>query len=360
MRRALTLAARGEGAVEPNPMVGCVIVRNNRIVGEGYHRRFGSPHAEVEALRSAGVRSRGAVVYVTLEPCSHHGKTPPCTMALEDAGVRRVVFAIKDPFHEGRHRGARRLRTAGIEVVSGLCEDQARRLNAPYRKRQETGRPWVILKWAQSLDGKIATTTGESRWISGEASRRRVHRLRGRVDAIVVGVGTVVADDPELTCRQRRPRRVATRIVIDPRLRTPPSARLIRTARSVPTLLVTGFGVPARRVRSYERAGVEITKLRRAGGGRLDLRRLLDELGGRAMTNVLVEGGGTTLGAFHDAGLADEALVFVSRRLIGGAQAPSPLGGRGVAAMADVSPPAETRVVRCGEDDVYRLRFHGT
>lgn len=356
MRRALALAARGEGSVEPNPMVGCAIVRDSRIVGEGWHRRFGGPHAEVNALRAAGGRARGANVYVTLEPCCHHGKTPPCTDALIAAGVGRVIAAMRDPFPRVRGRGLRLLRSARIGVDVGLCEAAAVALNAPYLKRQHTGRPWVILKWAQSLDGRIATRTGDSKWISSEESRRRTHRIRGRVDAVVAGVGTVIADDPMLTCRHERARRTAVRIVLDTHLRTPVSSQLVRTAREVPTVIVADRRASAAARRRHERAGVEILPIRSSKAG-LDLGQLLDELGRRGMTNVMVEGGGKTLGAFIDAGLADEAIVFVSPRLIGGSAATSAIGGRGLDAVRQAAMPEGVRISRSGPDVLYRLRF---
>ncbi len=354
MTRALALAARGRGRVEPNPMVGCVLVRKGKVVGEGYHHRFGGAHAEVDALRKASAAARGSTAYVTLEPCCHFGKTPPCTAALINAGVRRVVAAMRDPFPKVCGQGAALLREAGIRVDLGLCEAEAIRLNGPYLKRQRLGLPWVMLKWAQSIDGKIATRTGDSQWISGEKSRRWVHQLRGRVDAILVGAGTVVRDDPLLTCRAGSPRRIATRIVLDPQLRTPTKSRLVRTARETPTILVASRGMSAARIRRYASSGVEVLGIRETRSG-LDLRSLLSELARRGMTNVLVEGGGKTLGAFHDAALADEAVVFVSRRLMGGESAVSALAGRGPRVVADVKPPVEVALTRMGEDDVYRL-----
>ncbi|MBI4581271.1 MAG: bifunctional diaminohydroxyphosphoribosylaminopyrimidine deaminase/5-amino-6-(5-phosphoribosylamino)uracil reductase RibD [Planctomycetes bacterium] len=354
MERTFALAARGRGRVEPNPMVGCVLVRGSEIVGEGYHRRFGGPHAEVEAIRAAGPAARGATAYVTLEPCCHHGKTPPCTDALLAAGIKRLVAAMRDPFEKVRGRGLAILRRAGVRVNVGLCEQQALRLNGPYIKRQKLGLPWVILKWAQSIDGKIATRTGDSKWISGERSRRWAHQLRGRVDAIVVGVGTVVADDPLLTRRHGRPRRVATRIVLDPRLRTPRRSQLVQTARSVPTIIVTSNAVTRTRKQPFTQAGIEVLGVRTRRNG-LDLRALLVELARRGMTNVLVEGGGRTLGTFYDAGLADEAVVFVSRRLIGGAASPCALGGWGPSEMKHVPWPVDVRLTRCGQDDVYQI-----
>jgi diaminohydroxyphosphoribosylaminopyrimidine deaminase / 5-amino-6-(5-phosphoribosylamino)uracil reductase len=357
MRQALALAMRGQGAVEPNPMVGCVLVRGGRVVGDGWHRKFAGPHAEVEALRAAAGRARGATAYVTLEPCCHFGKTPPCTDALIAAGVSRVVAAMRDPFPKVRGRGQRLLRAAGIDVRMGLCEAEAMRLNGPYLKRQKTGRPWVILKWAQSLDGKIATRTGDSKWISGEASRTVAHEIRGYVDAVIVGVGTVLADDPLLTCRHGRPRRAATRVVLDPHLRTPAGARLVKTARQAPTLIVTDRRLmESAALQRLVRGGAEVIGLP-AARGRFELGTLLDELGAWGMTNVMVEGGGKTLGAFWDAGLADEAVVFVAPRLIGGAEARSALSGVGPARMRELRTSIETSVTSCEEDLVYRLVY---
>ncbi len=356
MQRALTLAARGRGRVEPNPMVGCVLVRGRKIVGEGYHRRFGRPHAEVEAIRDAGSAARGSTAYVTLEPCCHTGKTPPCTDALLAAGIKRVVAAMADPFPKVCGQGVAILRKAGVRIDVGLCREDAVRLNAPYLTRQRLGRPWVILKWAQSIDGKIATRTGDSKWISSEQSRRWVHKLRGRVDAVIVGVGTALNDDPQLTCRAGRPSRVATRIVIDPQLRTPLRSALLRTAGQTPTMFVTCADAPSRRLAAVNRAGAEVLTVRKTRSG-LDLQAMLAKLAARGMTNVLVEGGGRTLGLFYDRGLADEAVIFVARRLIGGSGAVSPLSGRGPASMADVKLTRRTQLSRMGDDDVYRIEL---
>lgn len=354
MRRALMLAARGVGRVEPNPMVGCVLVKAGRVVGEGYHRKFGGPHAEVEAIRDAGNSARGATAYVTLEPCCHFGKTPPCTDALLAAGVKRVVAAMRDPFPKVSGHGLDLLRKAGVEVETGLCETEAIQLNGPYLKRQRLGMPWVILKWAQSIDGKIATRTGESRWISGEQSRRWVHQIRGRVDAVLVGVGTVIADDPMLDCRYGRLRRVAKRIIIDPHLRTPSNARLVRTAGEIPTIVVTSRGIHRSKTETLAREGVQILQVRENKDG-LDLKAILKELARQGMTNILVEGGGKTLGRFYDSGLADEAIVFIARKLIGGEEAISPLSGRGPARMKGIRSPVWIRPAHIGQDDVYRI-----
>ncbi len=327
MWRALKLAARGRGYVEPNPMVGCVLVRGGQIIAEGWHRRFGGPHAEVEALRRCD-DARGATAYVSLEPCCFFGKTPPCTEALIEAGVRKVVVAMRDPHPRVRGRGLRRLRTAGIQVQVGLLASEARRLNAPYCKLLVRGRPWVTLKWAQSLDGKIATRTGDSQWISDERCRRDAHALRGRVDAVLVGIGTVLHDDPLLTCRLVKPRRIATRVVLDSRLRTPVAARIVRTASDVPTWIFCTPRAPARRRTTLERLGCRVITVPDGPGG-VDLQAVLDELGRAGMTHLMVEGGGRVLGSFYDQRLFDELHCYLAPVLIGGHEAIGPLNGLG-------------------------------
>src|SRR5579871_1062456 len=234
MSRALELARRGQGFVEPNPMVGCVLATDEGVVGEGWHRRFGGAHAEVEALTVAGSRARGATAYLTLEPCSHFGKTPPCAPALIEAGVRRVVVAMEDPFPEVAGKGLALLRSTGVDVEVGLMRDEAAWLNAPYLRRVVDRRPWIIAKWAMTLDGKIATRTGDSQWISGRPSREIVHQLRARVDAVIVGRGTAERDDPLLTARPAdgNVARVATRIVVDGGAKLSSTSQLVQTARA--------------------------------------------------------------------------------------------------------------------------------
>src|SRR4051812_26685587 len=295
MARALELAARGRGAVEPNPLVGAVVVRDGQIVGEGWHEQFGHAHAEVNALNQAGDRARGSDLYVTLEPCCHFGKTPPCTEAVIRAGVRRVVSAMLDPFPEVAGRGAARLRAAGIVVEVGVGEAAARRLNAPYLKRLRTGRPWVHAKWAMTLDGKIATRTGASKWITGEAARARVHELRGRMDAVIVGKGTLLADDPLLTARPPGPR-TATRVVLTATGDgMPASCRLLETVDAAPVLVVTAPRATTR-LAGWRARGAEVLELPPDPDGTLGVQSVLTELGQRGMTNVLVEGGANTLG----------------------------------------------------------------
>ncbi|HEV3143629.1 MAG TPA: bifunctional diaminohydroxyphosphoribosylaminopyrimidine deaminase/5-amino-6-(5-phosphoribosylamino)uracil reductase RibD [Gemmataceae bacterium] len=327
MRRALELALRGQGYVEPNPMVGAVIVRNGQIVGEGWHQRFGEAHAEVHALALAGERARGATLYVTLEPCCHHGKTPACTDAILQAGISRVIAAMTDPFPQVAGSGIEKLRHAGIAVEVGLLEAEARKLNAPYLTLLTKQRPWVHAKWAMTLDGKIATSAGRSQWISSEESRRRVHELRGRMDAIIVGMRTVRADDPLLTARPPGPRTPA-RIVLSSKGLLPRNCKLLQTHAEAPVLVATTVEI------GDEAQDYDILTLPDSNG-RPDVTALLQELARRRFTNVLVEGGAAVLGSFRDAGLIDEVHVFVAPRLVGGTEAPSPMAGLGAPTIGE-------------------------
>ena len=348
MNRAIELAALGEGYVEPNPMVGAIVARGAEIIGEGWHRKFGGPHAEIEALRIAGSRARGATLYVTLEPCCHQGKTPPCTEAILRAEIGRVVVAQQDPFPQVCGQGLARLREAGIEVVVGVQQEQAQRLNAPYLKLVRTGRPWVIAKWAMTLDGKIASTTGDSRWISGEVSRSLVHRLRGRVDAVVVGRRTAERDDPLLTARPPGPR-TATRIVVDTAARLSTASQLVRTTAQGPVLVAVGRTASVDDRLRLQEAGCEVLVLQsQCPSARLD--ELLSELGRRKMTNVLVEGGGELLGSLFDLGAIDEVYAFIAPKLIGGGKAPSPIAGEGIEQMAGAVPLVEVETMTLGPD----------
>jgi len=355
MSRALELAEQGRGAVEPNPMVGCVIVRDGKVIGEGFHQRFGGPHSEIEALQNTGERAsaRGATVYVTLEPCCHQGKTGPCTAALIDAGVTRVVVGCEDPNPQVAGQGIAALRAAGIDVQVGVLEDKAVQLIAPFAKLQTTGRPWVIAKWAMTLDGKIATHTGSSQWISGEASRAVVHSLRGQVDAILVGRGTAAADDPLLTSRPPGPR-TATRIVLDSTAKLSAESKLLQSAREVPLLVATTSAASDENRQRLESSGAEVLVL--DGETHTEqIATLLDELGRRQMTNVLVEGGSQVLGTLFDSHAIDEVHAFIAPKLIGGAAAPSPIAGAGIMNMVEALPLERVRTENLG-DDVY---IHG-
>ncbi len=354
MARALELAERGRGSVEPNPLVGAVLVKDGQVVGEGWHERFGGPHAEVNALAQAGESARRATCYVTLEPCCHTGKTPPCTDALIRAGVARVVASLQDPFPQVAGQGAARLHAAGIPVSLGLCESEARRQNAPYLKLLATGRPYVHAKWAMTLDGKIATRTGDSKWISNEASRRRVHELRGRMDAIVVGIGTALADDPLLTARPPGPRS-PMRVVLDSTARLPITSHLVRTARQTPTLLVTTSRAHAERLETLRSAGCQVLTALADERGRLDIDAILDYLGGERLTNILVEGGAEVLGSFLDTDAIDEVHVFIAAKLIGGKDAKTAVAGEGCESIRQATSLANTAVETLDGD----LYVHG-
>lgn len=334
MRRALELAGRGIGHVEPNPAVGAVVVDDQgQIIGEGWHERFGGPHAEVNALASAGPAARGASLFVTLEPCCHFGKTPPCSKAVIAAGVRRVVIATTDPAVHGAERGIDELKAAGIEVEVGVLGVPGQRLIAPFTRLMTRGLPWVHAKWAMTLDGKIATTTGSSRWITNPASRAVAHELRGRMDAIVTGIGTVIADDPLLTARPAGPR-TATRVVLDSKCRLSIDSQLVRSALGVPLLVMTTEFAPQERIETLRQSGVEVLVVAASPQRQPDPLEVAHELGRRRMTNVLLEAGGQILGSFFDHGLVNEAHAFIAPKLIGGQHAPSPIGGTGIGAMS--------------------------
>lgn len=355
MRHALDLAARGLGTVEPNPAVGAVVVDDQlRILGEGFHERYGGPHAEVHALRAAGASARNATLVVTLEPCCHVGKTPPCTEAVIRAGIKRVIIGTVDPAPHVCGGGVEQLREAGIQVDVGLLEHEVRHLNAPFIKLMTTGTPWVLGKWAMTLDGKIASRTGASRWISCEASRARVHRLRGTMDGILVGRTTVRHDDPLLTARPPGPR-IPTRIVLDSQGSLPDDSRLLKSLDSAPVLVVLGPHAHDRQRRRLKAAGAEVLEVPCIDSDathphRLDLARLLEELGRRGMTNLLVEGGGGVLGSFFDASLIDEVHVFIAPKLVGGSAAVTPLSGYGLDCIPQQGQLSGMVVETSGED----------
>ena len=312
MRRALRLARRGRGRVSPGALVGAVVVRGEEAVGEGAYRRRGGTHAEVEALAAAGERCRDATLYVTLEPCAHHGTTPPCADAVAAAGISRLVCALEDPDERVSGRGFARLREAGIDVEVGLLAAEAERDNAAFLTHRRTGRPWVVLKLAQSLDGCIATRNGASRWITGKPARRHAHRWRSWVDGVVVGAGTVLSDDPELTVRHVRgldPRPM----VVDGRLRVSPRAALFRRGTAV---LITADSTPEERRREFEAAGAEIWTFP-AEEGRVDLRRLVRAAGERGMISLLIEGGRDLATAALADGIVDQLMLYVAPLLLG-------------------------------------------
>ena len=355
MRRALDLAARGMGRVEPNPMVGCVVVSGDRIIGEGWHARYGGPHAEVVALGHAGPAARGAELFVTLEPCCHHGKTPPCTDAILAAGVRRVVAAVVDPCPHVAGKGIEALRGAGLEVEVGVLGEAARRLNAAFFKRQATGLPLVIAKWAMTLDGRLATAAGDSRWISSEASRRRVHEVRRACDAVVVGARTAAIDEPSLTVRHVDPlpeRGQPTRVVLDGHLALDAAREPARSAAAVPVIVYTTDASLASRpdaATALRQAGCEVVGVPPGDGG-VSVPAVLADLGRRGMSRILVEGGARLLGSFVAGGLVDRVMVFVAPRVLASADAIGCLMGPPGRALAEALDIVDVNVERVGPD----------
>jgi diaminohydroxyphosphoribosylaminopyrimidine deaminase / 5-amino-6-(5-phosphoribosylamino)uracil reductase len=356
MARALRLAERGIGKVSPNPAVGCVLVRDGKIVSEGYHERYGGPHAEINAIsRVDPAILPECILFVTLEPCSHHGKTPPCTDAIIRSGIRSVVIGSADPNPLVNGRGIRRLTAAGANVSVGILEAECRRLNEPFFHFMNCNRPFVTLKAAQTLDGRVAASDGQSRWISGPGSRRIVHHLRAGHDAIVVGVETVIRDDPELTVRDRSGKRVRgpspLRIVLDPRLRIPESSRLTRLSDPERTIVITGFGTSETKRLRLERAGVRVWQLRIGRDRRFRIRSLLDRLAREGVLSVMVEGGPGTWTAFLRSRLADRVIVFVSPRLMGDGL--SVFGGLGARGMGGLIRFEKVSWRRSGEDMLF-------
>ena len=355
MNRALAVANRARGRTAPNPPVGAVLVRDGVVVGEGWTERPGQRHAEIMALDEAGIRAPGATLYVTLEPCAHFGRTPPCTDALVEAGISRAVIAVRDPYPQVDGRGIAHLSRNGIRVDVGLGAREATRINAGFFKRIRTGLPEVTAKFAMSLDGKIATRTGHAHWITGPEARREAHRLRDCHDAILVGLGTILADDPRLTTRLPAAEAGVggpshpLRVVLDSRARTPLTAAMLQPRTPGSTLIVTTEHAPFRAARALETAGAEVMVLP-ARDGRVDLPVLLRELGRRGINSVLVEGGGLLLGSFFTAGLVDRVVAFIAPVIIGGAGAPAPVAGRGAETMDDALRLGNVEIRRYGQD----------
>lgn len=346
MREALRIARNAEGRTSPNPLVGAVIVKDGKIIAEGWHRQAGTPHAEIHALNMAGELAKGATLYVTLEPCSHFGRTPPCAQAVVDAGISRVVAAMKDPNPKVAGRGFEILRSAGIEVEVGLLEAEARKLNEVFIKWVTRKLPFVTMKFACSLDGKIATVSGESQWITCAESRRFTHHLRDINDAILVGVGTVLADNPSLTTRLVEGKN-PIRVIVDSTARTPLDSKVV-TDKSARTFIATTSKAPSDKISALKACGVEIIK---AGDGeRVDLQLLMQELARREITSVLVEGGGTIHFAMLNAGLVDKVLAFIAPKIIGGANSMTAVEGAGFAKLSDAVTLKDLTLEQLGDD----------
>src|SRR3954471_17064214 len=358
LERAIELAQRGVGQVTPNPNVGAVVARDGEVVGEGWHEIFGGPHAEVNALHAAGESARGATLYVSLEPCCHHGKTPPCTEAIVDAGIARVVVASDDPTEKAAGRGLGILRDEGVEVVvaDGELATRARLGNQAFRKHARTGRPWILFKSAMTLDGKVATSSGDSKWISGELSRHRAHEWRASVDAVAVGIGTALTDDPQLTSRIEGVERQPRRVVFDSTGRLPLDSQLVRAERDVPLTVVVSRAAPRRDVDALEAAGADII-VATGENEQARVRSALHALGERDVTSILLEGGPHLAGAFFDAGEIDEVRLFLAPMLVGGRAARDPLEGGGVEKIADATRALTLDCEHVGEDVLISARL---
>jgi len=350
MAEALRLAGRARGRTSPNPMVGAVVVTRGRVVGRGYHRRAGEPHAEVIALDEAGPRARGGTLYVNLEPCTVKGRTPPCAPLVARSNVARVVVGIEDPNPAVSGRGVKYLRRRGVEVTTGVLSERCTRLNEVFIKHISTGLPFVILKAACTLDGKIATSSGDSKWISCEASRRWVHRLRAEVDAVAAGIGTVVADDPLLTARCGRPARQPARVVIDRNLRISTGARLLDGGEAGPTLVVTSKSAGGAKARELTDCGAEVIHVPRVAGGGIDFAEMLRELGRRDITSILIEGGAEIGSAALESRVVDKVFFFYAPKIVGGNTAPGPVGGKGRDRLGEAIKLGRMSVRRIGED----------
>lgn len=352
MRLALRLARKGLGRTSPNPMVGAVVVKGKTIVGRGYHHCAGEPHAEILALRQAGTKARGATLYLNLEPCDHFGRTPPCTRAILKAGIARVVAGMKDPNPLVSGRGLRRLRKAGVQVDVGVLEKECRELNAPFCTFITSKRPFVTLKAAASLDGKVATRSGDSRWISSEASRNYVHRLRQAMDGVMVGIGTVLKDDPLLTVRLPggKKNRQPLRVIVDSRLRIPLHSQLVRTAGQYPTLVATTPAASLSRRRRLAEANVEIAIIPKDARGHVSLRGLMSELARRGVVSLLLEGGSTLNASALRESVVDRLLFFLAPKIIGGQRVPGAFGGDGALRVKDARPVKVMKVGRIGPD----------
>jgi diaminohydroxyphosphoribosylaminopyrimidine deaminase / 5-amino-6-(5-phosphoribosylamino)uracil reductase len=358
MARALELAALGGFHVIPNPLVGCVIARGEEILAEAYHAQYGEAHAERAALANlaADLSLDGASLYVNLEPCAHHGQTPPCVDAVLSSGIKRVLIGQRDPNPKVDGRSLDLLQANGIKVITGVLEQEARRLNAPFNKFMIVNRPFVFAKWAMSLDGKIAAHTGDSKWITGEIARRRVHEIRGTCDAVVVGIGTALKDNPRLTRRDVEGRDPA-RVVVDSTARLPEELGLVATAKDHQTFLVTTHLADEKKIKRLRSLGVNIIKVG-VEGKRVDVGDMLDQFGRRGWQRILVEGGGALLGSFFAHDLVDRVHCFVAPKIIGGEKAPSPAGGAGVSAISDALTCSPMTMEMLGQDVLLTTDVH--
>jgi len=349
MRRAIELAKKGEGYVHPNPLVGCVVVKDGEIIAEGYHEKYGEFHAERNALTRCKTETKGASLYVTLEPCCHYGKTPPCTEIIIEKGIKKVFVGILDPNPLVAGKGVKILQDAGIEVEVGLCENEIREMNKVFLKYITTKRPYVIMKTAMTLDGKIAAYTGDSKWVTNDESRKKVHELRSELAGVVVGIGTVLADDPMLNVRLEGEHHQPVRIVVDSNLRIPVDSQLVKTAKEYRTIVATTvISTKAERngeisfncrrfldsLRSLEMTGIELLECQ-SNNNHVDINDMMTKLGAMGIDSLLLEGGGTLNAAFLEAGCVDEVWAFIAPKIIGGGGAKTPVSGKGIDKMSE-------------------------
>ncbi len=359
IKRTFQLARMGVGLVNPNPLVGAVIVKDDRVIAEGFHREFGGDHAEIDAIKNTTESVEGSTVYVNLEPCSHHGKTPPCAQRLIDEKVKRVVIAMRDPNPQVSGEGIKMLRNAGIEVTENILKEEALDLNRVFVKYITQGLPYVVMKAAMTLDGKIATRVGDSRWVSGEASRKIVHELRNEYAAIMVGINTVIGDDPELTTRLtgNREGRNPARIIVDSALRIPMDAKVLRHQNEPHTILAHDKQASVEKLKILREGGVKTIQTNSEYGKNVDLSKLMTELGKMSIDGILLEGGGTLNYSALKAGIVDEVFFFVAPKIVGGTHAKTPVEGKGVDVMNNAFKFKEMKTMNVGEDLMIRAKL---
>lgn len=347
MRRAILLAGKAKGRTSPNPMVGAVIIKDNKIIGEGFHKKAGEDHAEVVAIKNAGMNTKDSTLYVNLEPCTHFGRTPPCVSAIIEAGIKRVVIGIEDPNPLVKGDGIRKLKEAGVEVKVGVLEKESQKINEAFLKYIVKKEPFVILKVASTLDGKIATSDGESKWITGERARNFVHHLRDQVDAVLVGIGTILKDNPFLTARIKGGKD-PLKVILDSRLRIPEDSNVIKINPEKTIVATTEFA-PKDKIEKLKEKEVKVISIK-SKDGRVDLKQLLSELGKMEITKLLVEGGSRVNGAFFDEGLIDKIIIFISPKLIGNDKPYEIFSGRGVSTLREAKVIKELKLRRMDED----------
>ena len=354
MKKALRLAIRGKGRTSPNPMVGALLVKGNKVVGKGYHKKTGCPHAEIEAIQSAGEKAKGSRLYVNLEPCSHYGRTPPCSEAIIKSGIKEVVIGMRDPNPLVAGKGIRQLKQTGIHVKQGIMGNDCRRINEPFIKFITEKRPYVTLKAASSLDGKISTKTGESRWITGSLSRIYVHKIRNEVDAVMVGINTVLRDDPMLTTRLKKKKNLMNpvRVILDSRLKIPLTAKSVQLKNGQKTIVATTTKASLKKVKILEKMGV-VVLLTKEKESKVNMNDLMKKLGEMEISHIMIEGGAEVNASALQSGIVDRVIFFIAPIIIGGANATSSIMGKGISLLKDAVSIKESRIKKLGHDFIF-------